>query len=114
LRGTASGITVFPIPQFWPGFKAGEVATSETVKAMRIVLQHKDSGLYLLDANTWTQHSLEALDFVSSTKAIEFCDRHKIDSMQIVLKFDQEKYDIVMPAICDADPVEKALYRAAV
>lgn len=81
---------------------------------MRIVLQHKETGLYLQDAHTWTQNSSEALDFISSTKAIEFCDRHKIDSMQIVLKFDQEKYDIVMPAICEGDAAHRAGFRTAV
>jgi len=65
---------------------------------MRIVLQHKETGLYFEDLDTWTRDSLEAMDFVSSTAAIEFCRNNKIDYVQIVLKFDQEKYDIVMQA----------------
>lgn len=59
---------------------------------MRIVLQHKDTGLYLQDMDTWTRDSSEAIDFISSTAAMEFCSTNKIDSLQIVLKFDQEKY----------------------
>lgn len=63
---------------------------------MRIVLQHKKSGLYFQDIGAWTHHSSEAMDFVSSTHAIEFCQLNKIDYLQIVLKFEQENYDIVM------------------
>jgi hypothetical protein len=65
---------------------------------MRIVLQHKTTGLYFQDVGAWTRNSSEAIDFVSSTTAIEFCELNNIDCAQIVLKFDQEQYDIVMQA----------------
>jgi hypothetical protein len=37
------------------------------------------------------------MDFFSSTAAIEFCVSNKLDDLQLVLKFDEQKYDIVMP-----------------
>ena len=37
------------------------------------------------------------MDFVSSTKALDFCARNKLTGVQIVLKFDGEKFDIVLP-----------------
>ncbi len=37
------------------------------------------------------------MDFVSSTVALDFCARNKLTEVQIVLKFDGEKFDIVLP-----------------
>ena len=68
---------------------------------MRILLQQKKTGLYFKDVGTWTQDTAEAMDFVSSTKAIDFCVLNKIIDVQLVLKFEQEHYEIVMPAMDD-------------
>jgi hypothetical protein len=69
--------------------------------AMRILLQQKKTGLYFQDAGLWTQQAAEAMDFVSSTKAIDFCVLNKLQDVQLVLKFEQEHYEIVMPAMED-------------
>jgi len=66
---------------------------------MRILLQQKDTGLYFKDVDSWTRASLEAMDFVSSTAAIDFCTVNKLDEVQVVLKFDEQKYDIVLPVM---------------
>lgn len=66
---------------------------------MRILLQHKGTGLYFKDIEDWSRQSAEAMDFVSSTAAIEFCVANKISNVQLVLKFDEQKYDIVLPVI---------------
>jgi hypothetical protein len=39
------------------------------------------------------------MDFVSSTQALEFCAVNKLDAVQIVLKFEHEKYEIVLPDV---------------
>jgi hypothetical protein len=70
-----------------------------TSKFMRILLQKKESGLYFKDIDSWTRASLEALDFVSSSAAIDFCTVNKLDGIQLVLKFDEQKYDIVLPVV---------------
>jgi hypothetical protein len=45
------------------------------------------------------------MDFVSSTAALEFCSANQLAGVQIVLKFDGEKYDIVLaPAAAQAQP----------
>ncbi len=67
------------------------------MQRMRILLQQKDAGLYFKDIQQWTEISDEAMDFVSSTAAIEFCAANKLTGLQIVLKFQQEKCDIVLP-----------------
>ncbi len=64
---------------------------------MRIVLQNKLSGLYFKDIDAWVRDSSEAMDFVSSTAAIDFCVVNKLDAMQLVFKFEDQQYDIVHP-----------------
>lgn len=64
---------------------------------MRILLQQKDTGLYFQDIALWTRNCGEAMDFVSSTAAIEFCAANKLAGVHIVLQFQEEKCDIVLP-----------------
>ena len=66
---------------------------------MRILLQQKETGLYFKDVASWTRISLEAMDFVSSTAAIDFCAANKLSGVQLVLKFDEQQYDIVLPVL---------------
>ncbi len=65
---------------------------------MRILLQQKNSGLYFKELGAWTPNAADATDFLSSTKALAFCAAHKISDVQLVLKFDEQHYDIVLPA----------------
>ena len=64
---------------------------------MRIVLQSKETGLYFRGISDWTRNSSEALDFLSSTAAIDFCVANKISGVHLVLKFEEQRYDIVLP-----------------
>ena len=64
---------------------------------MRILIQKKDSGLYFKDIETWTPNSIEAMDFLSSTTAIEFCVSNKIKGVHLVLKFEEEHHEIILP-----------------
>jgi len=64
---------------------------------MKVLLQNIESGLYLKEAGVTTSDRAEAKDFLSSTRAIEFCAAHKIAGMQIVLRFDEQHFDIVLP-----------------
>jgi hypothetical protein len=64
---------------------------------MRILVQQKDSGLYLKGLNAWVRESLDAEDFVNSSAAIDFCARERLADVQLVLKFEGEEYEIVLP-----------------
>ncbi len=64
---------------------------------MRIVLQQKETGLYFKDIGAWVPNGTEAMDFVSSAAAIEFCVANKLAGLQVVLKFEEQKYEIVIP-----------------
>ncbi|MFO1489261.1 MAG: hypothetical protein U1F83_20070 [Verrucomicrobiota bacterium] len=69
---------------------------------MRILIQRKDTGFYFKDIEGWTANSAEAMDFLSSTSAIEFCVANKIKGVQLVLKFEEEHHEIVLPFVKDA------------
>jgi len=70
-------------------------------RTMRILLQQKETGSYLQDIGVWTRDPTLALDFLSSTRAIEFCATHKVLGVQLVLKFEEQHYDIVLPLVMD-------------
>lgn len=64
---------------------------------MRILLQHKQTGQYFRDIDSWVRDASTAMDFVSSTAAIDFCLNNKLSEVHLVLKFEEQRYDIVMP-----------------
>ena len=68
---------------------------------MKVLLQQKATGLYIKDVGVMTRDAKDAMDFLSSTKAIEFTAVNKITGVQIVLKFDEQHYDIVLPMVSE-------------
>ncbi len=66
---------------------------------MKILLQQKESGLYFCDVGSWDLDPSGAMDFLSSTSAIDFCVANKISGVQLVLKFEEQRYDIVLPVL---------------
>ncbi len=72
---------------------------------MRILLQQKETGLYFKDVGSWTRDTRDAMDFVSSTAAIEFCMVNRLPGVQLVLKFEEQQYDIVLPVVNPQDSV---------
>jgi hypothetical protein len=79
-------------------------------RQMKVLLQHRESGLYLKEAGLTTPNVADAMEFLSSTQAIEYCGAYKIIGMQIVLRFDEQHYDIVLPMLMDrrAQPARQA------
>jgi hypothetical protein len=71
---------------------------------MRILIQQKETGLYFKDVGSSTRNPAEAMDFLSSTTAIDFCVMNKISSVQLVLKFEEQQYDIVLPVLTGKQP----------
>ena len=72
---------------------------------MQILLQQKETGLYFKGIGAWVRNSSEAMDFVSSSAAIDFCVTNKLSGLQMVLKFQEQKYDIVLPVQPGEDAV---------
>jgi hypothetical protein len=76
---------------------------------MRILLQQKESGLYFRDIGAWDPDPAQAMDFLGSTSAIDFCVANKISNVQIVLKFDEQRYDIVLPVLMQQNEPRKSV-----
>ena len=66
---------------------------------MRILLQQIESGFYYSETGGWSPDSAEARDFLNSTAAIDFCLAERISGIQLVLKFPEEKHEIVIPVL---------------
>ncbi len=49
------------------------------------------------------------MDFLSSTSAIDFCVANKINGVQLVLKFEEQRYDIVLPVLIQPNEPRKAV-----
>lgn len=79
----------------------GMVAATQLVGRffMRILLQQKENGLYFKDVDAWDPDPTNAMDFLCSTSAIDFCVANKISGVQLVLKFEEQRYDIVLPVL---------------
>ena len=68
---------------------------------MKILLQERETGLYFKDVGSWTPEATGAMDFLSSTKAIDFCVTNNLSGVQLVLKFEEQLHDIVLPMVTD-------------
>jgi len=66
---------------------------------MRILVQQKESGLYFREIGAWSRDSRDARDFLSSTSAIDFCLANHIPGVHLVLKFEEQPYEIVLPVL---------------
>jgi hypothetical protein len=64
---------------------------------MKILVQNCMTHLYLKTLSDWTPSASEAKNFPSSESAIVYCAEHRIPTVQVVLKFDPDKYDISVP-----------------
>ena len=76
---------------------------------MKILLQQKESGLYFRDIGSWDPDPAQAMDFLSSTSAIDFCVANKINGVQLVLKFEEQRYDIVLPVLTQPNDPRKSV-----
>ncbi|MDB6063979.1 MAG: hypothetical protein JWR26_187 [Pedosphaera sp.] len=63
---------------------------------MKVVLQSKVSLLYFKDGATWVPGWTNARNFGTSLTAMDFCRSHRLEHVQVVLKFADEKYDITL------------------
>jgi hypothetical protein len=65
---------------------------------MKVFVQHALSFQYLKRDFGWTTNCSDAMEFGTSLQAMEFCWRYNLSEIQVVLKFEDARYDIVLPA----------------
>lgn len=76
---------------------------------MKILVQNCHNHLYLISLSEWTAVASEARTFPSSEKAIVYCAENRIPAVQIVLKFDYDRYDINVPITAECEQTQNAL-----
>ena len=64
---------------------------------MKILVQNCLNHLYLKSLSEWTPESSEAKEFPTSENALAFCTEHQIPAVQVVLKFEYDRYDVKVP-----------------
>lgn len=65
--------------------------------SVNILVQNCLNHLYLKDLTEWTPDPSEAKSFRTSESAVHFCVEHKIPAVQVVLKFEHDRYDVRVP-----------------
>lgn len=73
------------------------MAETRPMFAMRILLQHTRTGLFLRSLGNWTANAAEGHDFQHSQRAIDFAVEHKLSSVQIAVKFIESEFDEIFP-----------------
>lgn len=63
---------------------------------MRILIRNPGNSCYLDPNECWGESFLDALEFDSPVAALEFCKSRGLTTAQIVLKFDDEIYDVAL------------------
>jgi len=64
---------------------------------MRILLQHRKTGLYYRAPGLWTKTPEEAYEFPSSGHLIHFQQSHNLEDVRMIFRFPSEGYSIQIP-----------------
>ena len=66
---------------------------------MKILLQNCETLEFYKSSQCWTSNPGEAMEFTSSSEALDFCFLHRqeMGEIQILMKFSDSKYDMVFP-----------------
>jgi hypothetical protein len=70
---------------------------------MKILVQNCHNHLFLKTLSDWTDSPCDARNFPTSENALAYCAEHRIPSVQIILKFDYDQYDISVPITADCE-----------
>ena len=68
---------------------------------MKVLLQDLDTHLFLKGLAGWTDDPGEALDFEDTSRAIEFWNDNDLLKVQVVLKYNDKKHDVVFAVLPD-------------
>ncbi|HWC58068.1 MAG TPA: hypothetical protein VHC44_00135 [Verrucomicrobiae bacterium] len=70
---------------------------------MKILVQNCLNHLYLKSLTVWTADPSEAKSFPTSEKAIAYCAEHRIPAVQIVLKFEPNRFNVTVPITAECE-----------
>ena len=64
---------------------------------MKVLLRSIPSGLYFQSLGQWTGQPQEANDFGTSAQAINYVAEERLKNLELILFFDDPRYNIRMP-----------------
>jgi hypothetical protein len=64
---------------------------------MRILLQQLQTKRYFCRPELWSSRAEAAFDFGHSQKALEYIRKHQLNDVQLVVRFDDPRWDEVFP-----------------
>jgi hypothetical protein len=64
---------------------------------MRILIQNCKTKEYLTEDRFWTTDQSGAAVFGSTTLAMKYSNAHHLVDVQVVLKFEEDRYDLSIP-----------------
>ena len=64
---------------------------------MKVLVQDLTTAAYFQSPGSWTTELDEAFVFPDSQAAAHFCVDNEIAHVQVVLKFDDDQYDVQLP-----------------
>jgi hypothetical protein len=64
---------------------------------MKVLVQNPLTLSYLRTVGTWTSDAEKAYSFRDSRSAIQFCLHNDMEDMQVVLKSDDDRFDVQVP-----------------
>jgi hypothetical protein len=65
--------------------------------AMKVLIQNPLTLSYLQNLGTWTSDPEKAYSFRDSRSAIQFCLHNDMEDMQVVLKGEDDRFDVQVP-----------------
>jgi hypothetical protein len=66
---------------------------------MKIVIQNPEDLSYFVAPGRWCKECRDAMAFENFRVAVEWCTRHKLGAVQIVLKAEEEPLGVPCPVI---------------
>ena len=67
---------------------------------IEVILQHRDTGMFLGEEGRWEDLSRDALVFATAAEALQFADEAEMRrSVCAVIRFRDDKYHILMPLL---------------
>ncbi len=68
---------------------------------MRILLCHRQTGLFYQDPKQWTSEPEKAVDFRTSPKAIIFAREQALEDVEVFWDFDDPEYNVRLPIVSE-------------
>ena len=65
--------------------------------AMKVLIQNPLTLSYLHNVGEWTSDPAKAFSFRDSRSAIQFCLQNDMEDMQVVLKGEDDRFDVQVP-----------------